>query len=97
MSSVFDSLAHRSSQEWTLLCQGRDHRFKSGMGRFDTVPYLAHCQSLCGESIGIEKILVFGLASLMTFAKHVLTHCCGVLSWAVFRWAQYCNVRSVFF
>ena len=27
------TLAHRSSLEWTLPCHGRDHRFKSGMGR----------------------------------------------------------------
>ena len=26
--------AHQSSLEWTLLCQGRDRRFKSGMSRF---------------------------------------------------------------
>ena len=32
--SAFGIPAHRSSLEWTPLCQGGDHRFESGMGRF---------------------------------------------------------------
>ena len=48
------TLAHWSSQEWTLPCHGRDHRFKSGMGRLNywcgtpTAERLVLEASVCG-------------------------------------------------
>ena len=50
--------AHRSSLEWTPPCHGGDHRFESGMGRYQQTAF-----EYAFESPWEENLIVYQVAA----------------------------------